>query len=119
MSLTEDVWAYKILTHEQWLKTQGQTFVDLGENDKADGFVHLSFKSQVLGTVERYFSNTTELALLRFPIENLGNGLRIETARHNEEFPHYYGDLLVSLSDAHYFIPDDPILRGTFLRGLA
>ena len=119
MSLTEDVWAYKILTHGQWLKTQGQDFVDRGENDIADGFVHLSFKSQVLATVERYFSNVTELSLLRFPIEKLGNDLRIETSRHNEDFPHYYGNLLVSLSDAHYLIPNDPILRGTFLRGLA
>ena len=93
--------------------------VALGENDHADGFVHLSFKDQVPSTLQKYFAQHRSLWLLRFSTSHLSDGLRIEKSRNDEPFPHYYGDLLVSLCDTHYFIPDDTVLREQFLRGLA
>ncbi|MEO6709987.1 MAG: MqnA/MqnD/SBP family protein [Planctomycetota bacterium] len=58
-----------------------------------EGFVHLSFESQVDSTLEAHFDPTDELLLLEIDADRCGAALRYETSRGGELFPHLYREL--------------------------
>lgn len=62
-----------------------------GPNDLQDGFLHLSTKEQITGTLEAHFQCETELLLLQIDSAALGAGLKWEPSRAGELFPHFYG----------------------------
>lgn len=84
---------YHITTNSEWATAQENgcyTPVNFG----TDGFIHCSFKEQVLPVADRYYRNAANLVLLeietslldaRVAEENLEGGL--------ENFPHIYGAL--------------------------
>ncbi len=85
--------AYKILTAEQW-----EGFVATGlfagaPVDLADGYIHLSAKDQVSGTLEKHFAGQAGLVLATIDLTRLGDSVRWEPSRGGALFPHVYGSL--------------------------
>lgn len=97
-------YVYKVCTAEAWSEA-----VRLGQftgsaHDERDGFIHLSTKSQVAGTLARHFSDPggkghPGLVLVVVDPSNLGAALRWEPARDGSLFPHLYEPLDVRLAE--------------------
>lgn len=58
-----------------------------------EGFCHLSFGSQVPGTLAAHFAGVDELLLLELDPHALGDDLRLERSRGGAHFPHLYRPL--------------------------
>ena len=65
------------------------------KKDLEDGFIHFSGEEQVEGTLKKYYSNQTELILLKVDTLKL-NHLIWEQASDGNMFPHLYSTLDLS-----------------------
>ena len=59
----------------------------------AEGFVHLSYRHQLRGTLDAHFRGVGALVLLELDPAVLGQALVVEASRGGEPFPHLYGPL--------------------------
>ena len=95
MNIVKEKYVYRICTKEECNNLQKNHFF-LGNNlDKESGFIHLSLKNQIKGTLQKYFKEDEQLILLKLSIKLLGEKLRWEKSRNNQYFPHYYGEISV------------------------
>jgi uncharacterized protein (DUF952 family) len=89
-----DPLVYKICPRMAWdeaLRT-GELFPS--PDDVRDGFIHLSARAQVRGTLSRHFAGQSDLLLLSVATGRLGAGVLCwEKSRSGQEFPHLYGAL--------------------------
>lgn len=67
------------------------------EDDERDGFVHLSTREQLAGTLAKHFAGESELSILALDVTEMGDALRWEESRGGELFPHLYGAILKSM----------------------
>jgi uncharacterized protein (DUF952 family) len=87
---------YKIFRRPEWdaFKAAGQT---LGAPvDLADGFIHFSAAPQLAETAAKYFGSESDLVLVAFEANRLGNALKWEVSRGGALFPHLYRALQLS-----------------------
>ncbi len=87
---------YKILRRPEWdaFRAAGQTAgapVDL-----ADGFIHFSAAPQLAETAAKWFANESDLVLVAFDADALGDALKWEPSRGGALFPHLYRKLNLS-----------------------
>ncbi|MGE5266028.1 MAG: DUF952 domain-containing protein [Deltaproteobacteria bacterium] len=87
---------YKIVDEREWRQAQLRGCYQGSDDDRRDGFIHLSFGGQVAGTAARHFRNRGGLLLIAFSSEALGEALRFEPSRGGALFPHLYADLPTS-----------------------
>ena len=83
---------YKIFTKTEWKKFTEDNFFG-SDLDISSGFVHLSTKNQVTGTVKKFFKNSIQLFIAGFKVEILGSKLKWEIVYDDKSFPHFYGRL--------------------------
>ncbi|HQY45247.1 MAG TPA: DUF952 domain-containing protein [Paracoccaceae bacterium] len=86
----------KIFRRSEWnqFRTTGETAgapVDL-----QDGFIHFSTPTQVVETAARHFANESDLVLVAFDSDQLGDELKWEASRGRALFPHLYRSLHLS-----------------------
>ena len=107
---------YKILSQAAWQSMQADGVLRLAGVDAEDGFVHLSASDQVGETLAKHFSGQTDLLLIGFEAEALGDALRWEVSRGGALFPHFYGPLEAALvtqvlalenRNGDTYLPDD------------
>ncbi len=84
---------YKICNEKEWTKALEKGIYEGSEHDIRDGFIHLSTKSQLEGTLSKHFSNQENLLLIAIEEEKISSNLKYEPARNGELFPHIYGKL--------------------------
>jgi len=84
---------YKILRASEWRNAQAQGAVTGSADDLRDGFIHLSTRRQVAGTLERHFAGETGLVVLEVATNRLGDDLKWEPSRDGALFPHLYAAL--------------------------
>ncbi|MFN4023456.1 MAG: DUF952 domain-containing protein [Hyphomonas sp.] len=99
---------YKLLTEDDWrtAETAGYTASAV---DLADGYVHLSTRSQLAGTREKHFTGKGRLRLLRFDCSALPP-LRWEASRGGDLFPHLYAPLEIVRAEAAWWLePGAPL----------
>ncbi len=84
---------FKILTGEQWRLFQESGTFSGSPDDERDGFIHLSARHQVHGTMQKHYSGQTGLVILAVRTGDLESELRWETSRGGQLFPHLYGTL--------------------------
>jgi uncharacterized protein (DUF952 family) len=87
---------FKILRIDEWRIAQGAGAYSGSDDDRRDGFIHLSTSSQLAHTLARHFSNASDLMLVALDSDALGRALKWEPGRDGENFPHLYSDLDVS-----------------------
>ena len=91
-----DLFAYKILTRDQYdqLKTDG---VFKGAPvDLQDGYIHLSTREQAAETAAKHFAGQDSLVMLMVDLAPFGDALKWEESRGGALFPHLYADLPLS-----------------------
>ena len=84
---------YKICPASAWREAERQGVYRGSADDLRDGFIHFSTASQVAETAKKHFFGQTGLFLIAVDAGVLGESLRWETSRNDEEFPHLYGEL--------------------------
>lgn len=84
---------FKIINRPEFAQAKLAGFYKGSKDDLRDGFIHLSFKDQVAGTLEKHFSGQSDLIILAFSESDLAPALRFEQSRGGQLFPHLY-DLL-------------------------
>lgn len=89
---------YKIVPSASWAAAVAIGFFDGSSDDQREGFIHLSNKAQVDGTLRKYFRDQVNLVLIAFDSADLAPLLRWEASRGGDLFPHYYGRLPVNLA---------------------
>lgn len=88
---------YKICSRADWHEAQRSGELFPSPDDIRDGFIHLSSKAQVRGTLQRHFTGQSDLMLLTVATAKLASGtLCWEKSRSGQEFPHLYGALPAS-----------------------
>jgi uncharacterized protein (DUF952 family) len=84
---------YKIVAASAWREAERQGVFRGSADDLRDGFIHFSAASQVAGTANKHFLGLDGLLLIEIDADRLGEALRFERSRNDEEFPHLYGEL--------------------------
>ena len=59
--------------------------------DIQSGFIHLSTKSQIKNTIEKYYKNEDSIIIFKINIKDIAKNLKWEISRNNQLFPHLYG----------------------------
>lgn len=93
---------FKVLTLEEWGQAQDSGIIST-EIDQKDGFVHLSFLSQLHLTLSLYFDEEEKVMLLQLDQSRIKNKLKFEipisSGKRLGVFPHYHGQIeLVDVS---------------------
>lgn len=91
-----DLFAYKILTKDQYdqLKTDGA--FKGAPVDLADGYIHMSTRDQAAETAAKHFAGQDNLVMVMVDLAPLGEAVKWEESRGGALFPHLYGDLPLS-----------------------
>jgi uncharacterized protein (DUF952 family) len=100
-----------ILIREEWVEAQKKLGEYSPESLLEEGFIHCSRPQQVLKVANRYFTGTSDLALLWIDVHKLRAVLLWELSD-GDVFPHLYGPLnLEAIIAVVDFTPD---LDGVF-----
>ena len=86
---------YKICSKAELKEARNKNNFKGSKKDLEDGFIHFSGEEQVEGTLKKYYSNQTELILLKVDTLKL-NHLIWEQASDGNMFPHLYSTLDLS-----------------------
>jgi len=74
-------------------------------DDLRDGFIHLSTREQLTGTIAKHFRGEHDLVLIQFETHLLGEQLRWEVSRGGDLFPHFYAALPTASAGAVHALP--------------
>jgi uncharacterized protein (DUF952 family) len=86
---------FKIVPRAEWAEITDA--YEGSAHDRADGFMHLSTRSQLAETLRRHYAGQDDLLLVAADPARLGRLLKWEHApSRGEDFPHLYGVLLTS-----------------------
>jgi len=91
--MAKELFAFKILTRDQWDELKSQGHFAGAPVDLADGYIHLSTRDQVAETVAKYFAGQDDIILAMVDLAALGDALKWEVSRGGALFPHFYGVL--------------------------
>lgn len=110
--MSRDKYIYKALTQEQWASFQKTTLFTGSPADYADGYIHLSLASQLKTTLDKWYPNQKEVALLQIEAETIAVDLKYEISRGGAAFPHLYADLpLTAVKQVWVVSPDAGVYR--------
>ena len=84
---------YKLFRQSEWHVAMRSGMFAGSDDDRRDGFIHLSAPGQVRATFKKYFANEADPVLVAFAAESLGPTLKWEPSRGGALFPHFYGIL--------------------------
>ncbi len=88
-----DLFAYKLLTEDQWKDWKESSLFTGAPVDVEDGYIHLSTREQVRETAEKWFASVDPLMLVMVDLPALGDLVRWEPSRGGALFPHVYGPI--------------------------
>lgn len=96
-----ELFAFKILTRDQWEQLRKEGCFAGAPVDLADGYIHLSTRAQVAETAAKHFAGQDDLILAMIDIVALGDRLKWEVSRGGALFPHFYGILPLASVTTH------------------
>lgn len=94
--MSEALFAFKVLTREQWTAFREEGTFTGAPVDLADGYIHLSTREQLMETVARHFAGQDDLVLAMIDLPALGDTVKWEPSRGGALFPHVYGPIPMS-----------------------
>ncbi len=86
---------FKVFRAAEWAAFAASGVFAGSADDRRDGFIHLSTREQLAGTLARHFSGETGLVVAELRIE-ADPALRWEVSRGGARFPHLYRALAIS-----------------------
>ena len=91
-----ELFAYKVLTAEQFDQFKADGLFKGAPVDLADGYIHMSTREQAADTVAKHFAGQDRLVMLMIDLAPLGDAVKWEVSRGGALFPHLYGELPMS-----------------------
>jgi len=83
---------FHIVTQERWTKYADSDVYEAGSLME-EGFIHCSFEHQLVGVIERYYSDRHDLLVLEIEPTRLASELIEEPSTNGEIYPHIYGQI--------------------------
>lgn len=84
---------FKILTQAEKDALEHDGRFAGSDDDRRDGFIHLSTAAQLTGTADRHYAGQDGLWIAEVDLEALGDAVRWEPSRGGADFPHLYAPL--------------------------
>jgi uncharacterized protein (DUF952 family) len=101
------MYIYHITSAKEWSEAQ-PAGVYQPANYTADGFIHCSFRDQVIKVANSYYRNANDMLLLKIDTDLVKSKIIEENLEGGEEnFPHLYGQLPVSAVVQTAALPKD------------
>ena len=97
---------YKILRQKEWEELKAKGGFRGSADDRRDGFIHLSTKTQIQGTLDKHYQDGDDIILAEVMARDLA-GLKYEISRGGAEFPHLYGPLSAKHITRHWVLSPD------------
>ena len=91
-----ELFAYKILTAEQYDQFKADGVFKGAPIDLQDGYIHMSTRDQAAETAAKHFAGQDRLVMLMIDLAPFGEAIKWEVSRGGALFPHLYGDLPIS-----------------------
>ncbi len=88
-----ELFAYKILTAEQYDGFNAAGVFKGAPVDLADGYIHMSTRDQAAETAAKHFAGQDRLVMLMIDLAPFGDAVKWEVSRGGALFPHLYSDL--------------------------
>ena len=92
---------FKIAEAHAWDAAYGTGSFSGSADDVRDGYIHLSTRNQLQGTLKKHYSRQEGLVLVAFWALDLGSLLRWEPSRGGDLLPHLYAALPTALARWH------------------
>lgn len=102
-----DAIIYKILRQSEWAELQLEERFGGSEHDKRDGFIHMSTKDQLQGTLDKHYTDGDVVILAAVRVEAVSDPIKWEVSRGGAEFPHIYGELPLVAVTQHWILSPD------------
>ena len=103
--VSQDQPLFHIALEADWQAAQATGFYSistLGLTLEQVGFIHLSWKQQLIGTFERFYADAGPVRVLEIDPSRLTAPLRADAIPTGDQFPHLYGPLpLTAVLDVH------------------
>ena len=110
-----ELFAYKILTRDQWQALRADGSFAGAPVDIADGYIHLSSQAQAAETAAKHFAGQDDLVLAM--VDLVGLPVKWEPSRGGQLFPHLYGPLELASISKHVTLRLDHEGRHQFPAG--
>lgn len=94
-SPSPDVHIYKVVAAAQWRDAEAKGVFDGAPVDLRDGYIHFSTAEQLEETLSKHFAGQSDLLIITFESDALGEALKWEPSRGGQLFPHLYAPLPV------------------------
>jgi len=94
--MKRDHYIYKVLTLDQWDAFKVKDVFTGSPVDLADGYIHMSCAAQLKETLDKWYADQDQVALLQIEASMIEADLKYEVSRGGAEFPHLFADLPMS-----------------------
>ena len=84
---------YRVMDKKEWNDFKKEKRFYGNAFDLESGFIHLSTKSQLEATINRYFQDQKNIVILQICETRIKENVKWEISRNNQIFPHLYGFL--------------------------
>lgn len=91
-----DLFAFKILTPDQYAQFKADGIFNGAPIDLSDGYIHMSTREQAAETAAKHFAGQDALVMVMIDLAPLADAIRWETSRGGALFPHLYAPLPIS-----------------------
>ena len=91
MKNKKESFVYRVMLNNEWDEFKKKKKFFGNKLDIQSGFIHLSTKSQIKNTIEKYYKNEDSIIIFKINVKDIAKNLRWEISRNNQLFPHLYG----------------------------
>jgi uncharacterized protein (DUF952 family) len=84
---------YRVMDKKEWDDFKKEKRFYGNAFDLESGFIHLSTKSQIKDTINRYFQDQKNIVILQICETKIKENIKWEISRNSQLFPHLYGFL--------------------------
>ncbi|MFZ2996206.1 DUF952 domain-containing protein [Sphingobium sp.] len=91
-----DLFAYKILTAEQYAQFKADGVFHGAPVDLTDGYIHMSTREQAAETAAKHFAGQDRLVMAMIDLAAVRDAIKWEESRGGALFPHLYAPLPIS-----------------------
>ena len=91
MKNKKESFVYRVMLNNEWEEFKKKKKFFGNKLDIQSGFIHLSTKSQIKNTIEKYYKNEDSVIIFKINVKDIAKNLKWEISRNNQLFPHLYG----------------------------
>ena len=91
MKNKKESFVYRVMLNNEWDEFKKKKKFFGNKLEIQSGFIHISTKSQIKNTIEKYYKNEDSVIIFKINVKDIAKNLKWEISRNNQLFPHLYG----------------------------